>query len=93
MHTNNYSFREIQSQDAHKIADLFQLVYQDTSHECREPDNVRKSIEDNSASWFVLVTDEKVVSCAALLRHSWNSFYETGRSVTHPEHRRFRLTS
>ena len=83
-----YNLKEANQNDAKEISYLFQLVYGNSSHECKDPEYVKSSILKNQATWFIVKDQQKIVACTALVMHLWNSTYETCWSITHPDYRK-----
>jgi len=83
----HFEFRAPLEQDAEPIAQLFQIVYRESSHPCKEAAFVRATFHSGRDFWLVAVANGRVVACTAMQRQPWNGVFESCRSVTHPEFR------
>lgn len=75
--------RQANPADAERIAGLFRLVYQQTSHPCTDTENVRAGFA-NGEKWLVCEQEDNCVACTALVPHHWNATYEIARAARHP---------
>jgi GNAT superfamily N-acetyltransferase len=85
--TKALTIRTATPKDSPSIAHLFQLVYGQSSHPCKDAEHVREGICSGSTAWRVAVDQDKVVACVTLLVNVWNHSWELARAVTLPEYR------
>lgn len=79
--------RNATPEDAPAIARLFELAYGQSSHPCKDPQNVREGICSGGAVWRVAIDRDAVVACITLIVNAWNDSWELARAVTLPEYR------
>lgn len=74
--------------DANQIAALFRLVYESSSHPCKNTPFVADTLQDSETNvWFVSEANGRLSACVGLLRHRWNRSWELVRGLTHPDDR------
>jgi hypothetical protein len=73
--------------DAVAIATLFQNAYEQSSHECKDPLYVLRTLQGDDHIWLVVdgATGLRAVTCVR--RIAWNRSYETCYSITVPAER------
>src|SRR5215813_2321177 len=81
------TLRRAGSEDACKIAALFQLVYRNSSHPFQTVDDVARFLADARNFQIVAELDGRIISSVAMTYYAWNDSYELGRAITHPDHR------
>jgi GNAT superfamily N-acetyltransferase len=81
------SIRRADSGDAEALAALFGVIYEDSSHPCRDPDFIRRSLAGSDDLWLVADAGGTIAACTGLAWHAWNELFETCRSLTHPDWR------
>jgi GNAT superfamily N-acetyltransferase len=79
--------------DAQSIATLFQRVYGESSHPCKNAQAVEQGILSGSTLWQLAVAEEQVIACVASMPNTWNRSWELGRGVVLPEYRKAGLGS
>lgn len=82
---DDYIIRSAMPDDVPRISALFDLVYGESSHPCRHPDDVHRSLQHDI--WRVALKDDHLVACMAGLWLDGYQVYERARGVTHPEFR------
>jgi hypothetical protein len=83
--TQDYVIRDAQVQDAEQLASFFRMAYGDSSHECKDPEHVRMTIERGTTSWFVAAQGDRILGCGAAVPHPWNRTWEPCRFFTLPD--------
>jgi len=88
MTTQAHTLRAARPDDAGQIADLFQLVYAESSHPCKSLEFVAQTLRRRHADvWHVGAQGDRITGCMGMLPHRWNRSWEFVRAVTHPEFR------
>jgi hypothetical protein len=81
------SIRRAGPADAHRVAELFQSEYGNSSHPFRTVEGVRAFLSDSRNCQMIAEDRGRVVSSMAMTYYEWNSSSETGRGVTLPDYR------
>jgi len=80
--------RRARLDDADQIGALFRLVYESSSHPCKNTPFVADTLQDTETHfWFVSEDNGRLSACVGLLRHRWNRSWELVRGLTHPDYR------
>jgi GNAT superfamily N-acetyltransferase len=88
MTTHAHTLRAARPHDAAQIANLFQLVYAESSHPCKSLEFVAHTLRRRRADvWHVSALCDRITACMGTLPHRWNRSWEIVRGVTHPEFR------
>ncbi len=79
--------RRADLKDAVQIADLFQVVYRNSSHPFQTLEDVRRFLSDSLNFQIVAEDEGRIVASMAMTYYAWNDAYELGRALTHPDYR------
>jgi hypothetical protein len=86
--TPSVETREAEIGDAEAIATAFRVVYGSSSHPCRHPRYVARSIRDPRTRWFVALKHGRLVGSVCARRHPlWRGVVEPSFQVVLPEER------
>jgi hypothetical protein len=78
------TFRRAEREDASGLAGLFQTVYSDSSHPCKNVNFVTTALEKGDI-WHVATAGSRLAACQGIVQHGWNQSWESSRGVTHPD--------
>src|SRR5215471_7826977 len=83
-----HQIRRAHPEDANQIANLFRIVYSQSSHPCNDVEFVRRTLRRKYTDiWHVSELAGRITACMGMLVNRWNRTWEIVRGATAPEHR------